>query len=270
MYIHENLVSLRSHFQLNLEEVATLTDLTRQTLSKYEKGLAMPPTNVAGRLALLYKVSLDVLLNHQLAKYSAKQFQQLMAAPDPTYRGRSLQVREVVHTVNEHNDELIDLVPIPAVMGYAQGGFESEEFIGKLPKFKLPLPWVKSGRSYRAFPTKGDSMLPIQDGSYVVGEYVQDWYTVKNGLGYIFVLRDDGIVFKKAVNELATQQRFELHSLNPQYQPYMVPAEEVREIWKYVMVMSDVFPDPEPTQEVLLAELRSLKQGQAEILKRLQ
>ncbi|MGM9508840.1 XRE family transcriptional regulator [Larkinella sp. GY13] len=269
MYLADNLTLLRSYYGMPLMIVAGMADVTHPTLAKYEKGETVPPMDVAARLATYYKVSLDVLYFQPLRKLSQKQLEQLLATPDPLFRGRSLQVREVVHTVDQHNQELIDLVPVPAAMGYSQGGWESKAFIEKLPKFNLPLPNISPDRLYRLFPATGDSMLPIAHGSYVLGEYLQDWYSVRNGMGYIFVLQD-GIVFKKAVNELSEHRRFELHSLNPVYKPYHVPVSEVREIWKFTLVMSDIFPDSEPSFDLVVSELRRLRSGQEELLKRTQ
>lgn len=267
MYLAENLALLRSHFGQSLAAVAGLMDITHPTLAKYERGDTVPPMDVAARLATYYKVSLDVLYYQPLSRLSSKQLLQVLSTPDPLFRGRSLEVREVVHSISLTNSELIELVPFKATMGYAQGGYRDDAFMAELPKFSLPLPYVSQDRLYRLFPASGDSMLPIPDGSYVLGEYLTDWYSVRDGLGYIFVL-DDEIVFKKAVNELASSGRFGLHSLNPLYQPYYKAATEVREIWKYTMHMTHVFPDSEPSMELVLSELRQLKKGQETLLAR--
>jgi len=43
-------------------------------------------------------------------------------------------------------------------------------------------------------------MLPVQPGSIIFGEYVEDVSGIKNGKLYILVTKQDGIVFKRIFN----------------------------------------------------------------------
>ena len=95
--------------------------------------------------------------------------------------------------MNSVNRENIELVTEKAKAGY-RTGYADPEYIGELPVFNLP--FLSDKRKYRTFQLKGDSMLPIPDGSWVTGEFVQDWMEVKNGKAYIVFTLDDGIVFK--------------------------------------------------------------------------
>jgi hypothetical protein len=63
-----------------------------------------------------------------------------------------------------------------------------------LPGFQLP--FLSKQKKYRTFQLSGDSMLPIPDGSWVTGEYLQDWNDIISGNAYIVFTIDDGIVFK--------------------------------------------------------------------------
>ena len=67
-------------------------------------------------------------------------------------------------TVNEGNEDLIEIVPAQASAGYLLG-YADPEYIEQLQKIKLP--FLPTG-THRAFPIKGDSMLPVKDGSFVV------------------------------------------------------------------------------------------------------
>ncbi|MFC5408250.1 helix-turn-helix domain-containing protein [Larkinella bovis] len=259
MHLPENLSALRSYYRLNLEDVAGLVDISRQTLAKYEKGQATPPVDVAARLAVIYKVSLDTLTYQNLSKLSDRQLLQLMAAPDPGLRGQTLRIRDLVRTVGEDNEENIELVSAKAMMGYCQGGYSDETFISELPWFRLPLPFISKNRKYRLFPAGGESMLPIPSNSFVLGEYVEDWYSVKDGTGCI-VVSHEGIVVKKVYNELVSHRQLMLHSLNPTYESYALAVDQVRELWKYVLYLTTDFPDPEPTLGMILGEIRRLRQ----------
>ena len=77
------------------------------------------------------------------------------------------------------------------------------------------LPFLSDKKKYRTFQLKGDSMLPIPDGSWVTGEYLQDWMQIISGKAYIVFTLDDGIVFKVVENNLTKDGKLVLYSLNP-------------------------------------------------------
>ena len=64
------------------------------------------------------------------------------------------------------------------------------------------LPFLSDKRKYSTFQLKGDSMLPIPDGSWVTGEFLQDWMNIKNGNAYVVFTLNDGIVFKIVENNI--------------------------------------------------------------------
>jgi SOS-response transcriptional repressor LexA len=78
-------------------------------------------------------------------------------------------------------------------------------------------------------------MLPIQDKTYVTCEYVEDWTSLKDGVCYVILTKEDGIVFKRVYNDIVKNKKLVLVSNNPLFKPYEVNIEEVLEIWKYVM-----------------------------------
>lgn len=84
------------------------------------------------------------------------------------------------------------------------------------------MPFLSDDRKYRAFQIEGDSMLPIKSGSYVIGEFVQDWDGVKDGDACIILTENDGAVFKIIYNQIRKKQNLLLKSLNPLFAPYEV------------------------------------------------
>src|SRR5690606_34126688 len=98
-------------------------------------------------------------------------------------------------------------------------------------------------KTYRAFEIQGDSMLPLQPGSIIFGEYVENIGAVKNGKLYILVTKQDGIVFKRVFNFGETDGKFLLVSDNRQYEPYSVDATDGLELWSARAFFSHQFPD---------------------------
>ena len=86
-------------------------------------------------------------------------------------------------------------------------------------------------------------MLPVQPGSIIFGEYVENVDAIKNGKLYILVTKQEGIVFKRVFNFTKEEGKLLLVSDNRQYEPYAVDASEVLELWSAKAFFSNQFPD---------------------------
>lgn len=65
MSLGEKLLSLRKEKGLSQEELAEKLEISRQSVSKWERGEAYPDTNNLIKLAKIYDVSLDDLINDE-------------------------------------------------------------------------------------------------------------------------------------------------------------------------------------------------------------
>jgi hypothetical protein len=103
-------------------------------------------------------------------------------------------------------------------------------------------------------------MLPVPPGSYIISQYVQDWNDIRNEECYVLITRDEGVVYKRVINNLREGQLL-LKSDNPDYDPYTVAVGRVVEAWKAVGVISFELPTPNrqpglPQITALLADLK--------------
>jgi len=137
----------------------------------------------------------------------------------------------------------VELVSEKAKAGY-KSGFADPEYISVLPAFQLP--FLSREKKYRAFQVSGDSMLPIPEKSWVIGEYLQNWNFIRDRHAYIILTLEDGIVFKVLENRIKQDGKLVLHSLNSFYEPYEVHVNDIREIWKFVHYISAELPEPQP------------------------
>ena len=104
-------------------------------------------------------------------------------------------------------------------------------------------------------------MPPVVHGSYVVGEFVQDWLGLPSSVPCVVVTKNDGIVFKYLHNYLLKdKQSFALASTNPLYAPYDVHVSEVLEIWRFVSYISRELPDVQLDHASIGAGLRSIQE----------
>lgn len=238
MQIGNNLKLLRKRLKKSQEEVAQDLSLTRSTYSGYENGVAQP--NLEGLIAFsdYYKVPIDELVRKDFENLSELEWERMDKGLYADVKGQKLRVLSTV--VDQNEEELIELISLKASAGYTSG-YADPEYLKVLPTFYLP--FLSKNKKYRSFPIKGDSMPPVVEGSYVVAEYIQNWMTIRSGTPCIVVTKDDGIVFKVVHNLLDTSQSFQLCSTNTYYKPYVVHANDILEIWKFVNYISPELPE---------------------------
>jgi transcriptional regulator with XRE-family HTH domain len=254
MHFAPNIKFLRKRRGRTQDDVAVALNLKRSTLSGYENGVAQPGIEVLVSFSRYFNMSIDTMLKIDMSKLSESQLGELERGYDAYVKGSNLRV--LTTTVNDDNQENIELVPEKAKAGYTTG-YADPEYIGELPRFRLP--FLSDKRKYRTFQLKGDSMLPIPDGSWVTGEFVQDWRDIKNGKAYVVFTINDGIVFKIVENNLESDGRLVLYSLNPVYEPYEVHINEVKEIWKFVNYISNELPEPVLPEKQLIQAVAAMK-----------
>ena len=256
MYFSNNIKQLRNRRKRTQDVVANELGMSRSTLNSYENGSIKNPTLEALMLFSKYfRLSIDTMVKVDLSKLSDFQLSELERGNDVYVTGSRLRV--IATTVDSQNRENIEVVPLKAKAGY-KNGFADPEFIKKLPTFQLPL--LLSDRKYRMFQISGDSMLPIPDKSWVIGEYVENWYDIKDGDAYVFLTQEEGLVFKVAVNQLKKKKNLLLKSLNTLYQPYELHVGDIREVWKFCNYLSNELPENTFMKDDVLSKILKLEQ----------
>jgi transcriptional regulator with XRE-family HTH domain len=254
-HFNHNIKFLRQRKKRTQDEMAVALDMKRSTLSGYENGVAQPSIEVLLAMSAYFKVSIDTLIKVEMVRMGERQLLELELGHDAYIQGTYLRVLST--TIDSHNRENIELVPERAKAGYATG-FADPDFVATLPKFQMP--FLAKERNYRCFQLSGDSMLPIPDKAYVIGEYIMDWTEIKKGQACILLTLDEGIVFKLVDSDLDNARAFTLRSLNPAYHPYTVLANEVKEIWKFVYFMQQEIPDPQMASGDIVNYLMKLQE----------
>jgi transcriptional regulator with XRE-family HTH domain len=255
MYFNSNIKFLRKRRKRTQDEVAFALGMKRSTLSGYENGVAQPGIDALAKFSEYYGVAIDTLVKVDLTDLSESQLSQLERGYDIYIKGSNLRV--LATTVGPDNEENIELVNEKAKAGYTTG-FADPDYISILPTFRLP--FLSKQKKYRTFQISGDSMLPIPDGAYVTGEFIQDWTTMRNRDAYIILTKEDGVVFKIVENRIKTDGKLILHSLNTLYEPFEISVADVKEVWKFVNYISPQIPETNKMKESNLEEeLKELK-----------
>lgn len=260
MEIGNNLKLLRNRKKKSQEEVATELSLTRSSYSGYENGVAQPNLESLVLFSDYYKVSIDDLIKRDFSKYKENDWEKIDKGIHADVKGSKLRV--LTSIVNEENEDLIELVPVKASAGYTTG-YADPDYLKVLPTFHLP--FLSRDRKYRSFPIKGDSMPPVNEGAFVVGEFVQNWMSIRNGTPCVVITKDDGIVFKVVYNLLNSEKSFQLCSTNPFYEPYLVHANDILEVWKFVNYISPELPEIKLDEKDVSKSLKTLQKDIHEI-----
>ncbi len=225
----QNIRFLRNQAKLTQQGLAEKLDITKARLGAYEEGRSEPPYDLLLKLAEFFNIPLDLLLKQNLEELGAGAFIPM--------DGNKVLFPVMV---NENNEDLIEVIPdnYRAAAGYLSGR-PDDEYTGNLETIRLP---YKVDGKLRAFPIKGDSMLPIPSGSYVIGKFVERTSELKSGKLYIIVTKEPEIVFKRVYNQIQKNGLLLMESLNPFYQPYTIPADQIMQAWQYVAYISNDEP----------------------------
>lgn len=190
----------------------------------------MPSLDLLIKISDYFRVPVDILIRKDLTKAKDFSFIEL---------GNQRVLFPIM--VNQENEDMIEVVPVKTSAGYL-AGYDDPEYIEQLEKIKLP--FLPTGK-HRAFPIKGDSMLPMKPGSFVVGKFVEDRNEIRDGRTYVLLTQNDGMVYKRIYNQINEKGTLKLVSDNKQYRPYEVPISEVLELWEFTCSINTQEYSPE-------------------------
>ena len=231
--VSKNIRHLRRLKGLTQEVLAEDLNVTRSRISSYEENRSAPTIEMLIKLSDYFKVPIDILLRNDLTKAKDSSFIEI---------GNQRVLFPI--TVDDDNNNLIEVVPVKASAGYL-AGYDDPEYIEQLEKIKLP--FLPTGK-HRAFPIKGDSMLPMKEGSFVIGRFVEDRNEITDGKTYVLITLNDGMVYKRVYNQIKQSNSLQLVSDNKNYKPFEVSIDEVLELWEFTCSIN--------TQEYTKEELK--------------
>ncbi len=241
--LNTNIKSLRKRLGITQAQLAEKLNIKRSLIGAYEEGRAEPKLTTLVSIARLFDISLDSLITEDHSN-------EMRLVPQEA-NNKEGKLRVLAITVDQDNNENIELVPQRASAGYLNG-YADPEFMEELPKFRLPM--LSGSGTYRAFEIAGDSMLPLVSGTVVVGRFIEDWNSIKDGTPCILLSQREGIVFKRLFNKIQSSAIMMLHSDNPIYPPYELPVNDILEIWEAKAFISSSFP----MADISLSKLSSI------------
>lgn len=256
IFLKENLRFLRQRRKLTQEGLSESLGMSRVKLKAIETGqTANPVLEDVITISRFFKIAADSLLTVNLSKLGELKLRELESGSDVYLTGKNIRVLAI--TVNSDQKENVDYVPVKAKAGY-RSGYSDPEFLAGLPKFNLPT--LPKNLTFRMFPTIGDSMLPVPEGSEIIAQYVQDWTALKADTLCIVILKGGQDFVFKQVTLNPTEGQLRLHSLNNLYKDYFVDLNDVLEIWQYHSFLSRQLPQGPTDLGQVMQELKKLQQ----------
>lgn len=200
---------------LSQEKIAEKLKISRDSYAKYETAKYTPPLDVLLAISRYYHISTDLLLTVDLRKYK---LEEMLNLPD-----NRILLPIKIDSLGENK---IEIIPYKASMGYLSG-YADPEYIESLQTMSLP--FLHNGK-YRAFPAEGDSMPPYQDGTYVIGKYIERISDIKTGKTHVLITKS-GFTFKRI--ESINDNSITVRSDNTFYDSYQIPFGDLWEVWQY-------------------------------------
>ncbi|KFF11164.1 XRE family transcriptional regulator [Flavobacterium hydatis] len=234
----DNIRSLRLKKKISQEKVAESLLITRGRYVKYEDGSSEAPYEILKKIAHYYHISIDLLLSVDVRKIPIDDLLKL--------EGNRLVLPI---TVDKEGESFIEVVTQKVKAGYLNG-YADPEYIENLQQISLP--FLGPGK-HRGFPVEGDSMPPHEEGSIIVGRYVERLGEVLDGKTYILITKSDGMVYKRLNKN--KKNILVLESDNNFYPPYEVKASDILEIWEYECNIGRSDKKQAPTETESLREL---------------
>jgi transcriptional regulator with XRE-family HTH domain len=212
----DNIRTLRARHKTSQEKLAESLSITRGRYVKYEDGTSEAPYDILKKIAHYYHISIDLLLSVDVRKIDTEDLLKLE---------NNRLVLPIM--VDRDGENFIEVVTQKVKAGYLNG-YADPEYIESLQQISLS--FLGSGK-HRGFPVEGDSMPPHEDGSIIIGRYIESMGDVLDGKTYIFITKNEGMVYKRLNKN--KKNVLVLESDNRLYPNYEVKASDLLEIWEY-------------------------------------
>jgi transcriptional regulator with XRE-family HTH domain len=248
--IARNIKLLRIGRGLTQEQLADALVIPSTRYANYEQGTRAIPIDTLSAISSYFHIALDALVKSDLSKVDLKGLMKV---------GENRLLFPIL-IKDDGKFESIEVVPIKASAGYLSG-YADPEFIETLPKASLPFIGIGT---HRGFPLTGDSMLPIPDGSIIIGKFVEELTDIKNGRTYI-VVSTTGIVYKRVYIK-REENVLSLVSDNKMYSAYEIPYEHILELWEFrCFISTKEYSADEYSLENLFQQMHGITRGIEEI-----
>ncbi|WP_312207736.1 helix-turn-helix transcriptional regulator [Empedobacter sp.] len=236
MSISLKIKELRKQKKLTQDEFSSMIGVDNSQLSKIERGVLRPTLEHILEISSKFNVTTDYLLKDDVLEVN------ILNEPETLY-GRMPSIITIPE--KEQEKENIEIVPVKLAAGYVGGGFQKEDFIKNLPKFRLP--YLNNG-SFRCFGVGGYSMHNgIQDEDWFVGKFVDNLFNLSEGkIHAVIAPKAESLLIKRVFRHPTKSDFLILRSDNNDtyntFPDIEIHISNISELWSYAGLIS--FKEP--------------------------
>lgn len=214
--LSSRLKQVRESLKMSQTQMSKLLSIGQSTLSQLETGNSSPSFEVLNKLAERADVNLNWLV---------------------TGSGDML--------VGEEEDDVIATLNVPLIEASAHAGYidakGGHEFLTTMRRYKIP--GYEDAEDVRLFEIEGDSMRPtFHAGDFIVCTRVKRYASLPEGTLAV-VITETNLLLKRVVILGDQTGGIILRSDNPSYEPQIIPLDDVLEIWKVEMKLTNTVDD---------------------------
>lgn len=235
MDIYLRLKELREKNKLSKKEFSAKFGVNDSQYGKMEAGKIQPTINQIIDISSIFNTTTDWLLTGKESTLK-------------TNTEISTNIRlPLVITIPEKDQEKenIEIVPVKLAAGYVGGGYQTEDFIRNLPKFRLP--YLNNG-TFRCFQIEGHSMdNGIKDQDWFVGRFTENLNNFAEGkIHAVIAPYIRSLLIKRVFRHPLKKETLILRSDNNDelmtYSDIEVNAADITELWSFTATIS--FTEP--------------------------
>lgn len=228
--VGERLSTLRAALKLTAAELAQVVGATEADVAAAEKGEKKLTGAQTAKLKNAYPT-----VNGQWLEHGSGAM--LLETEAPKQKIEPLITAERIPGAEKHIK--FKLLPIYEVNVEA-GDRAYHDDVAQLRAWEA-FPFYGDMEADCVFTVRGDSMEPrFLSGDRLVCKELTDWRFIGNNTREAFVVHFANMCWVKFINQNRSEQPdgyMELMSLNPAYSPLIIPAKEIRHVWKIVSIM---------------------------------
>lgn len=263
-YLPSNLKYLRKINAVNQTTLGLQLNKSQKSIGNWETGFSEPNYLEIIQISNYFGITIDELLKKDLQnveerkKTDIKKIEEnveerveVRVEENATYKPKEEKQALVVNlmpkvvTMDSKGEENMVLVTAKARAGYLNG-YGDPAFISSLAAYRLP---GYNNGIYRMFEVAGLSMHPtLNDGDLLITRSVETLDGIVNDRIHVVVTLNDGIVVKRVLNRVQTDNKLILKSDNikdkHEYPNMVIHPTEVREIWFVVAYISRIMKSP--------------------------
>ncbi|WP_109831230.1 LexA family transcriptional regulator [Reichenbachiella versicolor] len=242
-YVGSNIKKIRKVKHISQADFASLFNLARPSVGAYEEGRSEPKLETIISIANHFRISIDILLTRDLTVNEIFSLDQLNKKLDKVHLPND---KNTIESSNEHKSG-VPLVKIQDYLNYIVG-YQNADFIQGLEHVNVPREFEGV---VKCFQMNGSEMEYHQQGLHhgdLLLAKLQSFDEALQKIGEIYVVVHKDHIFTRRLSKV-NGNLLQFVADDPHYEIIKVDSEDVLQLWRVKMVMSQYLTRPTILEE---------------------